>query len=414
MSLISDLTNDITGGANKNAQGDLQDALNSINAIQTPTTQQLQLSPLAEYTNAGELSPALMQAAQSGPSAYNNENLSSVPMSDMAQALSQENAIASANGMTPQEEAAIATAEQAANQNTAGQEGAIAQDFAGRGIPASLISAALQNQTAGNNAQNVYEAAMQGQAGAANNALTALSNEGTLAGQMYGQQAGQANTVAAAQNALNQFNAANTQQANITNQANTQAGNVYNTTNAQDISNKNTLGKQTAQIQNQVEAPQEAAGLALQKGQDLAGVNEAMANQQTGVGQQDAGLFAGLLGAGASVGSAAATGPSTVVNAAEGGEIGPKTPAIPFVRGGSVPGQAHVAGNSPSNDTVPARLSPGEVVLPRTVAQNPGIKGSNIARFLQQKVPQVAQKMSPHPSDIASMMRALSELRQGA
>jgi hypothetical protein len=42
-----------------------------------------------------------------------------------------------------------------------------------------------------------------------------------------------------------------------------------------------------------------------------------------------------------------------------------------FRSGGHVPGKAKVMGNSKLNDTVPAMLSPGEVVLPRTVVQNP-------------------------------------------
>jgi hypothetical protein len=39
--------------------------------------------------------------------------------------------------------------------------------------------------------------------------------------------------------------------------------------------------------------------------------------------------------------------------------------------GGPVPGQAEVPGNSLENDKVPAMLSPGEVVLPRTIAHKP-------------------------------------------
>jgi hypothetical protein len=39
--------------------------------------------------------------------------------------------------------------------------------------------------------------------------------------------------------------------------------------------------------------------------------------------------------------------------------------------GGPVPGEAEVPGNSLENDKVPAMLSPGEVVLPRTVAHKP-------------------------------------------
>ena len=39
--------------------------------------------------------------------------------------------------------------------------------------------------------------------------------------------------------------------------------------------------------------------------------------------------------------------------------------------GGQVPGSAQVSGDSPKNDTVPAMLSPGEVVVPRSVASDP-------------------------------------------
>jgi hypothetical protein len=41
--------------------------------------------------------------------------------------------------------------------------------------------------------------------------------------------------------------------------------------------------------------------------------------------------------------------------------------AINFKPGGKVPGQAKVKGDSYANDTVPAKLSPGEVVIPRSV-----------------------------------------------
>ena len=401
---MAGILDSLTGGSNENAQGDLEAALNAIQAVQTPTAAQLQLGPLDQYTSTGELSPAQMAAAQAGPSAYNSENLSSVPMSTMQQVLAQENAIASSNGMTPQEQAQIAQAEEAANTNTAGQRGAIAQDFAGRGVPQSLIAAALENGSAGQNAENVYQAAMQGQAGAANNALTAMSNEGNLAGQMYGQQAGQANTVASAQNALNAFNTQNTQQANAANQQTNQAANTYNTTNTQNLANQNVQGENASIYQNQVEAPQEAAQLALQKAGAGAGVGESQANQQTAVGQQAAGLFSGVLGAGATLGSGA-------IMAADGGEIPPKqnVPPTAFLHGGPVPGQASVAGNSPANDTVPAKLSPGEFVVPRTAMQNPAVRN-----FLAKNVPTPRPPAGAHPTDIASVIKALSMLRGAA
>lgn len=39
--------------------------------------------------------------------------------------------------------------------------------------------------------------------------------------------------------------------------------------------------------------------------------------------------------------------------------------------GGKIEGKAPVAGDSPKNDTVPAMLSPGEIVIPRSVANDP-------------------------------------------
>lgn len=49
--------------------------------------------------------------------------------------------------------------------------------------------------------------------------------------------------------------------------------------------------------------------------------------------------------------------------AAHGGEA-----TVDFTDGGHVGGEARVAGDSPENDTVHAMLSPGEIVLPRTIA----------------------------------------------
>ncbi len=411
------LLDTITGGANENAAGDLAAALAAIQGVSTPTAQQLQLSPLSNFVSAGDLTPAQMEAAQAGESAFNNENLSAVPFSTMQQVLAKENEIASANGMTPQEQAAIARDEDAVNTNTAGQRGAIAQDFAGRGVPASLIAAALENGTVGQNAQTAHLDALTAQANAANNGLTALSNEGALAGTMNAQQDSQANAIAAAQNALNEFNATNTQQARATNTANQQAANTYDVTNNQNVSNQNVTGQHQVQIQNQVEAPQEAAALALEKANAEANVGNNMASQQTAKGQQEAALWGGLLGAGATVGASALAPGVTVaaplaagapVAAAEGGEIpAPRVPATMFLRGGAVPGRAPMPGNNPANDIVPAKLSPGEFVVPRTAMARPEVRD-----FLARNVP-TPRPPAAHPSDIASVMRALAELRGG-
>ena len=51
--------------------------------------------------------------------------------------------------------------------------------------------------------------------------------------------------------------------------------------------------------------------------------------------------------------------------------------------GGSVPGRAKVAGNDRRNDTVPTELSPGEVVLPRSVAHNPVLAKAFVSHLLK-------------------------------
>jgi len=54
---------------------------------------------------------------------------------------------------------------------------------------------------------------------------------------------------------------------------------------------------------------------------------------------------------------------------ANGGMI--NAPIHDFRAGGQVPGTPEVSGDSPKNDVVSAKLSPGEIVLPRTVVQHP-------------------------------------------
>ena len=423
--VLGGIVNGITGGSNSAAQSELANALAQIEAIQTPTANQLDLSQLAQYTNAGTLNPALMNAAQQGASAYNQSNLSAVPVQDVQGAITQLQGIASANGMTPQEQSQIAQALAAANTNEAGQRGAIQQQFANMGDPQSLIAAALANQTEGQQAQNSYLSALQAQSNAAQNALTATSEVGTLGGQLNQQQQNWASQVANAANQINQYNTANVQQQNVQNQATQQAANTYNTQNAQNISNQNVQGQQAVQYQNQVEAPQESASLALQKGGLEAGVGESQANQQTAAGQQSAGLLGSLIGGAATLGAAAiAAWSGGEIGHAEGGYAddtrpkGSMIPATPFAeggriemrQGGRVPGVERVVGDSPINDTVHARLSPGEVVIPKTVAKQPTL----LPQFLQAKVPEMAAKLSePTSVDIGKVFKALSDLRMG-
>jgi hypothetical protein len=274
-----------------------------------------------------------------------------------------------------------------------------------------LIAAALQNQNAGQEAQAGYKNALDARAAAAANAQNALTAEGGLAGQMFDKQAGQANTISAANDALSQFNAANRQQAGMVNQAANQTANIYNTTNKQNLANENITGENQRQLNNQVTSKTTAAQLALQKAGGVAGVNQAQAAAHTAAGQQEAGLWGGLIGAGATMG-AGSMAKGAPIKAAAGGEIPEKDeprpvfPAINFLEGGAVPGQAQVPGDSERNDTVSAKLSPGEFVVPRSAMARPDVRS-----FLANNVPTPRPPADAHPSDVASLLKALHMLR---
>lgn len=59
--------------------------------------------------------------------------------------------------------------------------------------------------------------------------------------------------------------------------------------------------------------------------------------------------------------------------------------AMVAAHGAVVPGKAKVSGDSPANDTVPAMLSPGEVVVPRSMAHDPEKAKEFIDHLLKSK-----------------------------
>lgn len=80
--------------------------------------------------------------------------------------------------------------------------------------------------------------------------------------------------------------------------------------------------------------------------------------------------------------------------------------SVAFSKGGKVPGDSKVKGDSPTNDTVQAKLSPGEVVLPRTVVKD---GPDAAARFLAAIQGNSAPKVSKSGSfaDVVAAKKAL-------
>lgn len=142
------------------------------------------------------------------------------------------------------------------------------------------------------------------------------------------------------------------------------------------------LGQQNAQ---NIQAGLGTQGMQLSQAQGLNTIQGGLLGQNTAA---NANILGGGLGG---LGSALGMGK------AHGGEI------ENMKMGGHVPGQAQVRGDSLKNDTVHAMLSPGEIVIPRTVAQS-----GNPAQAAAQFVEKVKGRAQRHYSS-GGMIRNYAE-----
>lgn len=414
----------LTGGKSSEASGDLTQALGTVQDVQDPTAAQLTLPQLQQYVNAGLMTPAQAQAVMQQQSAMNGVNADPATTEAEMTALNQMQEVAGDNGMTPQMRAQIAAATNAANTNTQGERASILDSAAQRGIPTSLMGEASQEAAAGQDAQTANLVDTQAAGTAEQNALTAMANGGNLAGEINNQEFSQGAQKAAATNAINQWNAQNQTNVNEANAGRVQQANEFNTQTNQAVSNANTQNA-NARTQYNAAVPQTVYNNAMEKANAEAGINEDQAGLATGQGQQTAGAISGLI----NMATPAISFMGMGVNPHSGGGVdasggqqaqapqandassgGFPTGEANAATGGNVPGKADVPGDSQRNDKVRALLSPGEVVVPRTIAHNPDRVKQFVAHLLKQPKP-----IKPmHPDDLHGMMEALSRRREAA
>lgn len=116
-----------------------------------------------------------------------------------------------------------------------------------------------------------------------------------------------------------------------------------------------------------------------------------------------ASLFYGL-GSGIGKAAGADTSQGDAMMKAHGGLI-----AALAAAGGGVPGRAHVMGNSLRNDTVPAMLSPGEIVLPRSVteAADSPKKAAAFVAAIKREHGAAPPKKSKTPASLGELLDAI-------
>ena len=332
-------------------------------------------------------------------------------------------------GMTPQSQAALNQIRQQVSADTNAKQQAIQQQFAARGEGGSGAQLIGQLQAAQSGANQESTAGDQVGAMASQNALQAIGQAGTLGGQIQNQQFGEQFQKGQAQDVINQFNAqnqVNQQMRNVGSQNQAQAANLGN---AQQLSNANTqqanqelLRQNQAQNQQYLETLSRAQAIDQGANQYAGQMNDAgsAASQAAAAPWQAIGAGATTLGTSSPSPSSGNTfnfGSTASNNTGYGNENTMGTSAgdndinnnmfaynggvIPkyneggnvsdyqggkytdFRSGtGKVPGQASVPGDDPSNDTVKAMLSPGEEVVPRSLAKT--TFGKKLAKLLEQ------------------------------
>lgn len=350
---------------------------------------------LQKYRSEGTLTPQLEQAIQQGPSA------AAAVTTDPALMKAQMGALQSlqqqaTGGMTPQARAALNQTRREAETEATGRQQALMQQMQARGLGGSGAELAAALQGGQSSASRAAEESDRLMAQNAAQAQQAALSSGQLGGQMQGQQFNQAMQKAQAQDQLNRFNVQAQQAAQAANVGAQNQAQAANLANSQDIGNAN-VRTANNELQRQAQAAQQKFQSDLQLAQAKAGAANTYGNQMNAnanrTAQSGANIGAGIggmLGSNAFTGlfksspTQSSYGPSTGTQAGYGvntTRMNPNAavgdyqalshggPVQDFRHGGPVPGQAQVPGDSPENDTVKAHLSPGEIVVPRTLAK---------------------------------------------
>jgi hypothetical protein len=241
--------------------------------------------------------------------------------------------------------------------------------------------AQLANATGQNVAQQ--SALMAGQRGAGANAGLIARQAAMQGAGIQQNAAGQAAVLQAQQQLAAQNQMANIAGQQVNNLGN--AGNAY--TNAALSQHQNVINSLNAQMsaQGQNAAVQQRASEANAKSDNaaLGGTVNAVGAALPAVFGSASQTAAPEVASSSPVGSTPGLDVNTSMGApkpyyAQGGAVAPSHipqsalgKALKMRAGGAVPGQAKVAGDSLKNDTVDAKLSPGEIVIPRSIAQAP-------------------------------------------
>lgn len=268
----------MTKDEQRQAAQNLYEAKGAIASVRRPSIKQMSIK-LQQLVQQGILTPEMAETFLQEASAY--EQMDPSTRDAQMGALADLQEVVDTRGMDPQAKAALYQLQGDISAQERGAREAILQNAAARGISGSGLELASNLANEQGAATRLANQGFQTAADANARKLAAIQGVGQLGGQVWGQDA----QAAAAQNAINQFNAANRQATENQNVGWRNQAQSQNLSEKQRIADQNVATRNQQEVYNKALYQQDFANQ-MAKGQAYANTSLGAAGQNQAAAQQ--------------------------------------------------------------------------------------------------------------------------------
>ena len=272
----------------------LKKARRAYERIDVPTIDEQQIA-LEELASVGELTPEMLQALELGPSEM--EMISTDPRLQASQMAALEKLGGlTEGGLSDADIAALEEARRSVEGAQTAREQAILQDMQQRGIGGAGAELAMKMASSQGAADRQNQASLDMARTAQARILESIMAEADLAGSLRGQDFSEQAQIAAAQDAIRQFNMQNQQRVQDQNVGMRNQAQQLNLAERQRLADSNVNQRNQQQMYNQGLAQQQFQN-EIQKAGGVAAQNQAMANYIQGKKDRESAFTGQLIGA---------------------------------------------------------------------------------------------------------------------
>lgn len=288
------MASDAAAKGRKQAEKFAKQGAAAFQGVDLPSIEDQKINLIASELQ-GEYRPEAEQALDLGPSSMEDISVDQALADAQRQSLEGISEIAE-GGLTEGDIAAAREMKRSVDQSNQARQKAILNEMAQRGVLGSGMELAARLKAQQDSAEQASAAGDRLTQQAQARALAALGQQGTLAGQIRGQEFGEQSDIARARDAINQFNTVNRQnviQRNIAEQNRAQQAN---------LAARQAQADQAAALRNQqhmhnVALQQQKFQNEIAKASGLAGQYQGLANQATAAGSARANEIGAIGGA---------------------------------------------------------------------------------------------------------------------